>query len=70
MTIELSAAQARAVAELAEREGNVTLHQLAHKDPLAAADDVYATPRGTTKGYRVARDGVVTEIGETLPSGD
>jgi len=66
MTIELTPAQAGAVAELAAREGAVLLHQLPHTDPRAKADDVYATPVGAHRGYRVAADGQISEIGETL----
>ncbi len=66
MTIELTPAQASAVAELAAREGAVLLHQLPHTDPRAKADDVYATPVGAHRGYRVAADGQISEIGETL----
>lgn len=63
--IELTPAQARSLADLAERRGNITLHQLAHGS--APSDgDVYATPAGTTKGYRIDRDGQVSEMGETL----
>jgi len=68
--IELTPAQARALAELTAREGVVWLHQLAHTDPQGADEDVYATPHGTKQGYRIARDGVTSEIGETLPSPD
>jgi hypothetical protein len=64
MTIELTVAQARALAELADREGPISLHQLAHE----AATDVYATPMGATIGFRIAIDGAVSGIGETLPA--
>ena len=66
MTLELTPAQASAVAELAAREGAVSLHQLPHTDPRAKADDVYATPVGAPRGYRIAADGQINEIGETL----
>ena len=66
MTIELTPAQASAVAELAAREGAVSLHQLPHTDPRAKADDIYATPVGAPRGYRIAADGQISEIGETL----
>jgi hypothetical protein len=62
MSIELTAPQARAVAELATPEGGVTLHQ------LAQGSDIYATPRGMSHGYRIAEDGELTPIGETLPA--
>ncbi|NUR78576.1 MAG: hypothetical protein HOQ28_20095 [Thermoleophilia bacterium] len=67
MSIELTAAQARAVAELAEREGSVTLHQIA-ETPTTHTADVYATPRGTAHGYRITVNGELTPIGETLPA--
>lgn len=63
--IELTPAQARSLADLAEREGNMTLHQLTH-EPVPSDGDVYATPAGTTKGYRIDRDGQVSAMGETL----
>lgn len=66
--IELTPAQARALAELTEREGTVLLHQIAHADPHTANEDVYATPHGTKKGYRITREGRISEIGDTLPS--
>jgi len=68
MAIALTPAQARAVAELAAREGKLALHQLAHVVPPARSDDVYATPDGASSGYRVAADGTLSEIGETLPA--
>jgi hypothetical protein len=53
------------LADLAERRGNITLHQLAHES--APSDgDVYATPAGTTKGYRIDGDGQVSEMDETF----
>ena len=58
--------QASAVAELSAREGAVSLHQLPHTDPRAKADDIYATPVGAPRGYRIAADGQINEIGETL----
>jgi hypothetical protein len=69
MTIELTPAQARALADLTAREGAVTLHQLSHDEQSAAKDeDVYATPQGAASGYRIAADGRLSEIGETLPA--
>ena len=68
MSVDLTAAQARAVAELAEREGSVVLHQLAPGERGAASGDVYATPHGSAAGYRVSVDGAVAAIGETLPA--
>jgi hypothetical protein len=67
MSIELTVAQARALAELADREGPIALHQLGAGGD-AAATDVYATPLGATEGFRVAMDGAMSGIGETLPA--
>jgi hypothetical protein len=67
MSIELTPAQARAVAELAEREGGVTLHQIVETPPTHTAD-VYVTPRGTANGYRISATGELTPIGHTLPA--
>ena len=64
--IELTPAQARALAEIAEREGNVSLHQLAHAGVAEATDDVYVTPLGATHSLRIARDGSVGDMHETL----
>lgn len=69
MTIYLTPVQAAAVAELAEREGDLTLHQLERSPDSPPARDVYATPHGTTTGYRVAPDGALSSIGESLPGG-
>lgn len=66
MTVELTAAQFCAIAALAEREDGVMLHQLA-ETTRAQLVDVCATPRGTARGFRVAKDGELTPIGETLP---
>jgi hypothetical protein len=68
MSVKLTSAQARTVAELAEREGGVSLHQLAD-DSESSHRDVYATGLGATSGYRIAPDGSLSRIGETLPAG-
>ena len=68
MTVMLTPAQARAVADLAERTGALVLHQLAHDREGAAADDLYATPQGAAAGYRITGEGSLSEIGETLPA--
>ena len=68
LTVMLTPAQARAVAELAGRKGTLVLHQLAHDREIAAADDLYATPQGAAKGYRITCEGALSEIGETLPA--
>ena len=60
--IEISAAQAAALARLAETHGAVAIHQ------VAPTGDVYATPHGKRAGYRIAADGAISEIGETLPA--
>ena len=65
--IEVSTAQAHAVAALAERKGALSLHQIGHPDDLPP-DDIFATPVGSTSGFRIAPDGTVTDIGETLPA--
>jgi hypothetical protein len=67
MTVELTVAQTRALAELAAREGSISLHQLGARGEAA---DVYATPLGATIGFRIAIDGAVSGIGETLPATD
>jgi len=60
--IEITAAQATALAALADRQGLVAIHQ------VEPAGDIYVTPHGSTSGYRIARDGAISEIGETLPA--
>ena len=67
MTIHLTPVQAAAVADLAGREGDLTLHQLERSSHEPAARDVYATPHGTATGYRIAPDGALSSIGESLP---
>ena len=68
MSVKLTSAQAHAVAELADREGGVALHQLADTES-SGHGDVYATPLGAISGYRIAADGSLSPIGETLPGG-
>jgi hypothetical protein len=65
--IQITHDQARALANLSEREGTLALHQLAG-DANDGADDVYATPAGSTTGYRVTPDGALSPAGETLPA--
>jgi hypothetical protein len=60
--IEITAAQAAALAELADAHGLVAIHQ------VGPVDDVYVTPHGSTAGFRIAPDGEVRGIGETLPA--
>ena len=68
MSVELTPAQAHALADLAARDGSLILHQLVG-DLVEHGPDVYATPVGTSAGYRVAVDGTVSSIGHTLPAG-
>jgi hypothetical protein len=68
MSVELTPAQARALADLAARNGSLNLHQLVG-DLVEHGPDVYATPIGTAAGYRIAADGTVSSIGHTLPAG-
>jgi hypothetical protein len=60
--IEISAAQATSLAELAETHGLVAIHQ------VAPSGDVYVTPHNASAGFRIAADGAVSDIGETLPA--
>lgn len=60
--IEISAAQAGALAELAESHGFVAIHQ------VGPSGDLYVTPHGHAAGFRIAPDGAVSEIGDTLPA--
>ena len=60
--IEISAAQAAALAELADAHGLVAIHQ------VAPAGDLYVTPHNSSSGFRIAADGAVSEIGQTLPA--
>ncbi|HET8895007.1 MAG TPA: hypothetical protein VFM96_13010 [Gaiellaceae bacterium] len=60
--IEITAAQARALAALAETHGALAIHQ------VESGGDVYITPHGSTAGFRVAQDRAVSDIGETLPA--
>ena len=68
MSVELTPAQARALADLTARDGSLILHQLVG-DLAEHGPDVYATPVGTSDGYRIAADGTVSSIGHTLPAG-
>jgi hypothetical protein len=64
MSIQLTAGQAKALVEITEREGTVSLRQLAIEHPTS--EDVYAAPHGSTHGYRISGQGEVSRI-ETLP---
>jgi hypothetical protein len=69
MSIELTAAQTEALARFAAREGTVALHQIpAASDALTHATDVYVTPHGSTRGFKIAANGAVNPIGEMLPA--
>ena len=67
VTVELTPAQARVVAELAEREGVVSLHQLSGDEKTEGDADVFATPHGAEHGYCIHADGRLVDIGKTLP---
>jgi len=60
--IEITAAQANALAALTDRQGLVAIHQ------VEPGGDIYVTPRGSSSGYRISSDGILTDIGETLPA--
>ncbi|HEX5246182.1 MAG TPA: hypothetical protein VFW41_03535 [Gaiellaceae bacterium] len=60
--IEISAAQAAALAELASAHGLVAIHQ------VAPTGDLYVTPHNSSAGFRIAPDGAVSDIGQTLPA--
>ena len=64
-SVEITPAQARALAELAEGEGALVLHQLGHSVAGAAPEAVYATPRGSARSHRIAPDGTRAEMAET-----
>jgi hypothetical protein len=69
MIIELTAAQARALADLTGSEGIVALHQVpSGAEASATVADVYATPRGSARGFRIDAEGSLSPIGETLPA--
>lgn len=67
--IELTPAQARAVAALAEEHGApVSLRQLVAPSSHIAEDDVYAAVRGHTHGFRISREGEVAAMDDLLPA--
>ena len=70
VSIEITHAQANALASLSEREGPLAIRQLVSAESTAEPSDVYVTPHGATKGYRIAADGAVSDIGQTLPASD
>jgi hypothetical protein len=67
-SIQLSPAQVTALASLAERCGGVSLRQLGDGSAHSPIVDVYVTPLGSRSGVRIAPDGAVSEMGETLPA--
>jgi hypothetical protein len=69
VSIEITNAQAKALADLTGDKGPVAIRQLTSEE-RGQAGDVYATLHGTSIGYRIAADGAVSEIGETLPARD
>jgi hypothetical protein len=69
MTIEMTAAQARALADFAADKGVVALHQVARGGESPSAD-VYVTPHGSNRGFRIDAAGKVSPIGETLPAAE
>lgn len=66
--IEITNAQAIALADLSQRMGPLGIHQLTPETATAEPGDIYVTPRGQAHGYRIAPDGTLTEIGDTLPT--
>jgi hypothetical protein len=68
--IDVTAAQAKAIAELAAGAGALALRQLVPNERAVNAGDVYATPHGSDEGYRITVDGATTPIGHTLPASD
>lgn len=68
--IDVTVAQARAIAELAHDHGALALHRLPPVEGAVNAGDVYATPHGSDSGFRIAVDGTTSEIGHTLPAAD
>jgi hypothetical protein len=69
MSIHLTQAQARAVADIAVRDGELSLHQLTHDDSGRPAEDVYVTRVSDGSGYRVAADGEIGAIAESVAAG-
>jgi hypothetical protein len=65
--IELTPAQAQALAAIAGREGRVSLHQVPHAHSRDEREALYVTVHGLTRGFRVGTDGRVTTIQDLLP---
>lgn len=68
--IDITPAQAGALAQLSAQLGSLALHQITPDEDAAPAGDVYVTPHGRDSGYRVDVEGRVSPIGETLPAPD
>jgi hypothetical protein len=68
MSVALTPEQAQAVAELARTTGPLVLHQLGASESDVVDLDVYATPRGTSKGFLISPNGAAAPFGETLPA--
>jgi hypothetical protein len=67
--IEITKAQAKTLASLSRWEGPLAIRQLAADEGTGAAPgDIYVTPRGAASGFRIASDGTMSDIGETLPA--
>lgn len=62
--IDLTAAQAAKVSELAQGVGAIALRQLGDE----GTGDVYATPRDSAVGFRITAAGEAHDIGRTSPS--
>ena len=66
-TIEITRAQAGTLATLADTEGPLAIRQLTPAEGATHTGDIYATPHGASRGYRIALDGGLSPIGQTLP---
>ena len=68
VSIELTPAQVAALADIVKENDGISLRQLAPGSGGSSTADVYATPLGSRSGVRIAPDGAVSDIGETLPA--
>jgi hypothetical protein len=66
--VDLTAAQAQAIAQLAQKGEVVSLRQLVAGESSAAGGDVYATVHGSTSGFRISPDGSLHEVAHVLPA--
>jgi hypothetical protein len=69
-SIEITHAQANALATLADGQGTLAIRQLVHEAERPGPADIYVTPHAASRGFRIAPDGSLSEIGETLPAPD